>query len=45
MTDPNLTQGDWDDVSQAHMILRALRQRIPRPWPLHNVRAALAEPR
>jgi hypothetical protein len=42
--DPALAQGDWGRMSQGRKILRALRARTPRPWPLHNVRAALAEP-
>lgn len=45
MTDPSLAQGDWGGLSQSRRILRAVRTRTPRPWPLHNVRAALAEPR
>jgi len=44
MTDPSLAHGDWDGLSQARMILRAVRARTPRPWPLHNVREALAQP-
>jgi hypothetical protein len=44
-TDPGLASGDWGGLSQARRILRALRARTPRPWPLHNVRSALAEPR
>jgi hypothetical protein len=44
-TDPSLASGDWGGLSQRRRILRALRARTPRPWPLHNVRAALAEPR
>jgi Uncharacterised nucleotidyltransferase len=44
-TDPSLTQGDWGGLSQSRRILRALSERTPRPWPLHNVREALAEPR
>ncbi|MBV8974811.1 MAG: nucleotidyltransferase family protein [Sinobacteraceae bacterium] len=43
-TDPSLAQSDWAALSQSRRILRALRARTPRPWPLHNVRAALAEP-
>jgi hypothetical protein len=43
-TDPGLAYGDWGGPSQGRRILRALRARTPRPWPLHNVRAALAEP-
>jgi hypothetical protein len=43
-TDPSLAHGDWGGLPQGHRILRALRARTPRPWPLHNVRAALAEP-
>jgi hypothetical protein len=43
--DPSLAQGDWGSLSQGRRILRALRARTPRPWPLHNVRAALREPR
>ena len=44
MSDPALAHGDWGSLSQRRRILRALRVRTPRPWPLHNVRAALAEP-
>jgi hypothetical protein len=44
-SDPALAHGDWGGLSQGRRILRALRARTPRPWPLHNVRAALAEPR
>jgi hypothetical protein len=44
-TDPSLASGDWGGLSQSRRILRGLRARTPRPWPLHNVRAALAEPR
>jgi hypothetical protein len=44
-TDPSLAHGDWGGLSQSRRILRALRARTPRPWPLHNVRAALAETR
>jgi hypothetical protein len=43
-TDPSLAHGDWGGLSQSRRILRALRTRTPRPWPLHNVRAALTEP-
>jgi len=43
--DPSLAHGDWGGLSQSRRILRALRARTPRPWPLHNVRAALAETR
>ncbi|HVN43756.1 MAG TPA: nucleotidyltransferase family protein [Steroidobacteraceae bacterium] len=43
-TDPSLARGDWGRLSQGRRILRALRTRTPRPWPLHNVRVALAEP-
>jgi Uncharacterised nucleotidyltransferase len=32
-------------LTQGRRIVRALRSRTPRPWPLYNVRAALAEPR
>jgi hypothetical protein len=45
MTDPCLAQGDWGGLSQGRRILRAVRARTPRPWPLHNVREALAQPR
>jgi hypothetical protein len=44
-SDPALTHDDWGGLSQGRRILRALRARTPRPWPMHNVRAALAEPR
>jgi hypothetical protein len=43
MTDPSLVKGDWDGISQTRMILRAVRARTPRPWPLYNVRQALAQ--
>jgi hypothetical protein len=43
-TDPSLAEGDWGGLSQGRRILRGLRGRIPRPWPLHSVRIALAEP-
>ena len=42
-TDPALAQGDWGRLSQGRRILRAVRTRTPRPWPLHNVREALAQ--
>jgi hypothetical protein len=42
-TDPSLAQGDWGSLPQSRRILRALGARTPRPWPLYNVRAALAE--
>ena len=42
--DPALARDDWGRLSQGRKILRALGARTPRPWPLHNVRAALAEP-
>ena len=45
MTDPSLAQGDWGSLSQSRRILRAVLTRTPRPWPLHVVRAAVAEPR
>ena len=43
MMDPALAQGDWGGLSQSRRILRAVRVRTPRPWPLHNVREALAQ--
>ncbi len=43
-TEPSLRDGDWGRISQARRVLRVLRTRTPRPWPLHNVRAALALP-
>jgi hypothetical protein len=45
VTDPSLAQGDWGSLSQGRRILRAMRARTPRPWPLHNVREALAQTR
>jgi hypothetical protein len=45
MTEPSLAHGDWGGLSQSRRILRALRARTPRPWPLYNVREALADPR
>jgi hypothetical protein len=44
-TDPSLASGDWGGLSQGRRILRALRTRTPRPWPLHNVREAVAQSR
>jgi hypothetical protein len=44
-TDPSLAQGDWGGLSQGRRIVRALKGRTPRPWPLYNVRAALAQRR
>jgi hypothetical protein len=44
-TDPALQQDAWGRLSQGRRILRFVRRRTPRPWPLHNVREALAEPR
>ena len=43
--DPSLAAGDWGGLSQRRRILRALRSRTARPWPMHNVRCALAQPR
>jgi hypothetical protein len=43
MTDPALARGDWGGLSQSRRILRAVLARTPRPWPLHNVREALAQ--
>ncbi|HEY8052078.1 MAG TPA: nucleotidyltransferase family protein [Steroidobacteraceae bacterium] len=40
--EPSLREGDWGRLSQARRVLRVLGTRTPRPWPLHNVRAALA---
>lgn len=42
-TDPALARGDWGGLSQGRRLLRAVRTRTPRPWPLHNVREALAQ--
>ena len=42
-SDPSLALGDWGGLSQSRRILRALRARTPRPWPLHNVREAVAQ--
>lgn len=42
--DPSLRQGDWGGLSQGRRIVRALRARTPRPWPLYNVREAFSEP-
>jgi hypothetical protein len=44
-TDPSLAEGDWGDLSQGRRIMRALKRRTARPWPLYNVRAALAQSR
>jgi hypothetical protein len=41
-SDPALAHGDWGGLPQRRRILRAVRARTPRPWPLHNVREALA---
>lgn len=43
-TDPSLARGDWGGLSQGRRIVRALRARTPRPWPLYNVREAFTEP-
>ena len=45
MTDPSLAQGDWGGLSLGRRIVRALRARTPRPWPLYNVHEAFAERR
>jgi hypothetical protein len=42
-TDPSLAQGDWGGLSQGRRIVRALRVRTPRPWPLHTVREAFTD--
>jgi len=42
-TDPSLAQGDWGRLSQSRRILRAVRARPARSWPLHNVREAQAQ--
>ncbi len=43
-TDPSLEYGDWGGLSQSRRILRGLRAPAPRPWPLHYVRMAAAQP-
>jgi hypothetical protein len=43
-TDPSFVHSDWGRLSQGRRILRVVHARTPRPWPVHNVRAALAEP-
>jgi hypothetical protein len=42
-SEPSLAEGDWARLSQGGRILRFLTSRTPRPWPMHNVRAALAQ--
>jgi hypothetical protein len=42
---PALGEGNWARLGQGRRILRFLAARTPRTQPLHNVRAALAEPR
>jgi len=42
-TEPGLMHSEWGKLSQSRRLLRALRAPTPRPLPLHNVRAALAE--
>jgi hypothetical protein len=44
-TEPSLTGSDWGAISQRRRILRFLTRRAARPWPLYNVRAALAQRR
>jgi Uncharacterised nucleotidyltransferase len=44
-TDFSLAEGDWGRLPHFRRILRLLHARTPRPWPLYNVRAALAQPR
>jgi hypothetical protein len=44
-TEPSLTGSDWGTISQRRRILRFLTRRAARPWPLYNVRAALAQRR
>jgi hypothetical protein len=44
-TEPSLTGGDWGAMSQGRRIMRFLTSRAARPWPLYNVRAALAQRR
>jgi hypothetical protein len=44
-TEPSLTGSDWGAISQGRRILRFLTRRAARPWPLYNVRAALAQRR
>ena len=43
-SDPSLADSEWGRSSQLRRIVRVLRRRAPRPWTLHNVRAALAQP-
>lgn len=42
-TEPSLAEGDWGGLSQGRRIVRALKGRTPRPWPLYNVRGALSQ--
>ena len=42
-SDPSLAEGDWGGLSQGRRIIRALKGRTPRPWPLYNVREALGQ--
>jgi hypothetical protein len=42
-TEPSLGEGDWAGLSQAHRMLRFLTSRPHRPWPMYNMRAALAQ--
>ena len=44
-TEPSLTGGGWGAMSQGRRIMRFLTARAARPWPLYNLRAALAQRR
>jgi hypothetical protein len=40
---PVLAEGNWAALTQSRRILRFLAAPVPRPLPLHNVRAAVAQ--
>ncbi len=44
-TEPSLSGSDWGALSHRRRLVRFLTGRAARPWPLYNVRAALAQPR
>jgi len=43
-SEPSLATSEWSRLSQGRRIARFLRARPARPWPMYNVRAALAQP-
>jgi len=43
-SEPSLASSEWSRLSQGRRIVRFLHARPARPWPMHNVRAAVAQP-